>query len=148
MAKSRKSETREIDVADRLHSAAIHVLRSVAREDERSGLTAARLSALSVVVFAGPLSLRDLATAERVQAPTITRTVQGLEAAGLVTRDEDPQDGRVVRIRATPKGRRVLQAARARRVRKLAQRLATLDRESVATLDEAADLLERLARND
>src|SRR3954470_4922610 len=100
-----------IDLADRLHSAAIHVLRRVAREDAASGLGGPALSALSVVVFGGPISLGRLAAAERVRPPTMTRTVQGLEAAGLVRRDLDAADRRIVNIAATSRGIDVLQAA-------------------------------------
>src|SRR5437868_13069961 len=103
------------DVADRLHSAAIHLLRFVRREDTRSGLSAPRLSALSVIVFAGPLTLGELAAAEQVRPPTMTRLVAALEAEGLVERVPDPRDGRVVRVRATARGRRLLMAGRAGR---------------------------------
>src|SRR5919204_2378557 len=99
------------EAADRLHSASIHVLRRVAREDAASGLSAARLSALSVLVFAGPRTLGELAAAERVRPPTMTSIVRGLEGAGLVRREPDPDDGRVTRVRATAKGERILQRA-------------------------------------
>jgi DNA-binding MarR family transcriptional regulator len=130
------------DAADRFHSAAIHALRQVAREDAASGLSAARLSALSVLVFGGAKTLGELAAAEQVRPPTITRIVTGLEAAGLVVREADPEDGRVVRVHASPKGRRVLQRARERRIAKLAQRLSHLDSKQIALIREAADLVE------
>src|SRR5262245_45870900 len=123
----------EVDLADRLHSAAIHVLRRVAREDVTSGLGGPALSALSVVVFGGPLSLGRLAEAERVRPPTMTRTVQGLEAAGLVRRETDSSDGRIVNIHATPKGVDVLQAARTRRVAALASSLEGLGERDLRT---------------
>src|SRR6476661_10655355 len=81
--------------AIRLHSAAIHLLRRLRREDDASGLSAPRLSALSVVVFGGPLTLGALAAAEQVRPPTMTRIVSALEAAGLVQREPGPRDGRV-----------------------------------------------------
>ena len=81
-------------IADRLHSAAIHLLRRLRQEDAAAGLTAPRLSALSVIVFAGPLTLGELAEAEQVRPPTISRLVQGLEAEGLVERSRDPVDPR------------------------------------------------------
>jgi DNA-binding MarR family transcriptional regulator len=139
------SPIRQTDLADRLHSAAIHVLRHVAREDAASGLGGPALSALSVVVFGGPISLGRLAEAERVRPPTMTRTVQGLEAAGLVRREADANDGRIVNIRATPKGVRVLQAARARRVAALAASLDALPERDLRTLERAAVLLEEIA---
>jgi DNA-binding MarR family transcriptional regulator len=137
--------SRQTELADRLHSAAIHVLRRVAREDTASGLGGPALSALSVVVFGGPLSLGKLAGAEQVTPPTMTRTVQGLEAAELVRREKDEWDGRIVNIHATPKGVEVLQAARARRVAALASSLAELGERDLRTLERAASLLERAA---
>src|SRR5712691_9907673 len=88
--------------ADRLHSAAIHLLRRLRRQDEAMGLTPARASALSVLVFGGPVTLGALAQAEQVSAPTVTRLVVGMERDGLVRREADPHDGRVVWLRATP----------------------------------------------
>ena len=129
--------------ADRFHSAAIHALRHAAREDPASGLSAARLSALSVLVFGGPRTLGELAAAEQVRPPTMTGIVQGLERAGLARREPDPDDRRVVRVHATAKGKRVLQQARKRRIASLAERLSQLDRREVATVREAAELVER-----
>jgi DNA-binding MarR family transcriptional regulator len=134
-----------IDLADRLHSAAIHVLRRVAREDTTSGLGGPALSALSVIVFGGPITLGKLAEAERVRPPTMTRTVQGLEAGGLVRREQDADDKRIVNVHATRRGEHVLQAARARRVAALASSLESLAERDRRTLERAADLLERLA---
>ena len=132
-------------VADGVHSAAIHLLRWLRREDDRSGLSAPRLSALSVVVFAGPVTLGELAAAEQVRPPTMTRLVQALEADGLVARQADPRDARVTRLRATPKGRRLLAEGRARRVAALERRLAALGAEERATLERAAAIIERIA---
>jgi DNA-binding MarR family transcriptional regulator len=132
-------------VADRLHSAAIHLLRSLRREDDRGGLSAPRLSALSVLVHAGPLTLGGLAAAEQVRPPTMTRLVQALEADGLVSRAPDARDGRVTRLAATARGRRLLAAGRARRVAALARRLAALPAEERLALARAAATVERLA---
>jgi DNA-binding MarR family transcriptional regulator len=130
------------EAADKLHSAAIHVLRHVAREDTASGLSAARLSALSVLVFGGPRTLGELAAAEQVRPPTMTNIVRGLEQAGLVRRQADPTDGRVARVHVTARGERVLQQARRRRVGTLAKRLAALSPAEVARVREAAELVE------
>ena len=137
--------TQEEHVADRLHSAAIHLLRLVRREDGTSGLTAPRLSALSVVVFAGPITLRDLAAAEGVTPPTMTRLVDGLEGDGLVVRRDDPTDGRAIRIRATAKGTKLLMNARAQRVAALTARVADLSADEQALLGRAAEVMERLS---
>jgi DNA-binding MarR family transcriptional regulator len=130
--------------ADRLHSAAIHLLRWLRREDGPSGLSAPRLSALSVVVMAGPLTLGALAAAEQVRAPTMSRLVDALEGDGLVAREPDPADGRATRVRATSRGARLLADGRARRVRALAAALAALPARDRATLARAAELLEAL----
>lgn len=135
-------------MADKLHSAAIHLLRRLRIEDEALGISAPRLSALSVVVFAGPLSIGELAGAEGVRPPTMTRLVDGLERDGLVKREPDPDDRRGVIVRATPKGVRTLTRGRARRVEVLAEQLRTFSREDLATLATAADLLDRVARRD
>src|SRR5262245_35779342 len=95
------------EIADRLHSAAIHLLRRVRREDTASGLPAPQLSALSVLVFRGALTLGALADAEQVRPPTMTRVVAALSAAGLVEREVKADDRRVALIRATARGQAV-----------------------------------------
>lgn len=144
-SKSRQAVTVE-RLADRLHSAAIHLLRRLRREDDVSGLSASRLSALSVIVFGGPVTIGDLAAAEQVRLPTISRLVKGLERDGLVMRRADRDDARIQWLRATPQGRRLLETGRARRVTKLAgdlQRLPAADRRLLA---RAAGILEKIAR--
>lgn len=133
-------------VADRIHSAAIHLLRSLRRVDDETGLSAPRLSALSVVVFAGPLTLGELAAAEGVRPPTMTRLVTGLADEGLVVRRSDPADARVTRVTATARGRAVLARGRARRAGILEHRLARLPRPELATIAKAADLIEAVVR--
>src|SRR5213080_2411780 len=112
---SRKSKP-SLDAADRFHSAAIHALRHVRLDDPRTGLSAARLSALSVLVFGGPRTLGELAAAEQVRPATMTRIAQSLVEDGYARRAADPKDGRVVRLSASAKGRRVMQQGRERRV--------------------------------
>src|ERR671924_1540998 len=135
-----------IEAGDRFHSAAIHALRHVRRDDPASGIGPAQLSALSVLVFGGPRTLGELAAAEQVRPPTMTRIVQALEEDGLVRRDSDPHDGRVARIRATAKGRRVMQRGRERRIANLAALLSRLTPAEVARVREAAELVERALR--
>ncbi|HEX8363122.1 MAG TPA: MarR family transcriptional regulator [Longimicrobium sp.] len=131
-------------IADRLHSASIHLLRQLRREDDATGITAPHLSALSVLVFGGPKTLGELAAAEQVRPPSMTRTVRGLEEAGLAVREPDPLDRRVAWIYATSEGERVLREGRARRIASLAARLGTLGTDELAALERAAELLERL----
>src|SRR5882672_10305011 len=108
----RTSEKKATDVADALHSAAIHLLRRVRKEDDRTGIGPGRLSALSVLVFGGPMRLTDLARAEHVKPPTMTRIVAALEADRLAQRKSDSADGRSVQIRATARGIRLLSEGR------------------------------------
>jgi DNA-binding MarR family transcriptional regulator len=128
--------------ADRLHSVAIHLLRRVRKQDTASGEGPARLSALSVLVFGGPMTLGELAAAEQVKPPTMTRIVTGLERNGLVQRIDDSNDARRVSVSATPKGIRLLQAARQRRIEALASQLNLLTDKELRLLQEAADLLD------
>lgn len=131
-------------LADQLHSAAIHLLRHLRREDDAIGISAPRLSALSVVVFAGPVTLGRLAAAEQVKPPTMTRIVTGLEKDGLVDRRDDANDGRLTQIHATAKGRRVLAAGRARRVATLAAAVQALDKRRRRELRSGVRVLETL----
>jgi len=130
-------------VADRLHSAAVHLLRRLRVEDEALGISAPRLSALSVLVFAGPRRVGQLALAEQVEPPTMTRLVDGMERDGYVVREPDPEDRRAVIVRPTTKGVRALNQGRARRVAALAATLATLAPEDLRALATGVDLLER-----
>jgi DNA-binding MarR family transcriptional regulator len=133
-------------VADRIHSAAIHLLRRLRRQDDAIGLSAARMSALSVVVFGGPVTIGRLAEAEQVSGPTITRLLAGMERDGLLKRARDADDRRVVWIKATPRGTRLLQEGRRRRIAALAAELAALDPADLTILARAAELIERVAR--
>ena len=137
-------ERRAVETADRLHSVAIHMLRRLRRVDAASGLSAPRLSALSVVVFAGPLTIGALAEAEQVRRPTMTRLVHALQRAGYVRRRRDARDGRLVRIVATARGVRVMRAGRARRVRMLADLLTGIPGAERAALRRSVVALERL----
>ena len=120
------------------------MLRKLRKEDDASGLSAPRLSALSVVVFGGPLTLGKLADAEQVKPPTMTRIVTGLEKEGLVKRIGDSRDRRLTRIQATIKGQKVLTAGRARRVEKLAAAVRDLRRSELAELTRGVQLLQQI----
>jgi len=133
-------------VADRLHSAALHLLRRLRLEDDVLGVSPPRLSALSVVVYAGPLAIGALAVAEGVAAPTMTRLVDGLEHDGFVRRRRDPADARGVLVEATPAGKRILTRGRAQRVQTLAAGLAALSDDELAAIGRGAELIERVSR--
>jgi DNA-binding MarR family transcriptional regulator len=143
---STKIRTDPAVLADKLHSAAIHLLRKLRREDESSGLNAPRLSALSVIVFGGPLSLGELAAAEQVRPPTMTRIVNALEAQGLVTKQRDQADGRSIRLAATPAGKALLMAGRKRRVDALSRQISQLDQSRQRALETATEILSEVIR--
>lgn len=136
------------ELAARLHSAVLHLLRRLAREDRASGQSPARLSALSVLVFGGARPIGQLARDEGVTAPTMTRLVAGLEADGLVTRTTDSEDRRTQRIAATERGREILVAGRARRVAALEALLNEVSPRDRTTLERAVTIIEdRLRRS-
>ncbi len=138
MRKKTQAKEPEIEaLADRLHSTAIHLLRLVRVQDARSGVGPAQLSALSVLVFGGPASLNDLARAEQVRPPTMSRIVDGLESAGLARRRANPKDRRVVMIEATEKGTGILQKGRKLRVEFLARHLDRLSPPELTEIERA-----------
>ena len=134
------------DTADRIHSASIHLLRRVAREDAAVGVSAARLSALSVLVFAGPKTVSELAAMERVKVPTMSRLVAAMEDEGLVRRERHDSDARAVVLSATPKGRRVLERGRELRLALLERLLSDASPRELVTVMEAAEIVDRLVR--
>jgi DNA-binding MarR family transcriptional regulator len=138
------SEAKLGELAQQLHSAAIHLLRRLRRTDDQMGLSGPRASALSVLVFGGPTSLAQLAKAEQVKPPTMARLVDALEAAGLARREADRSDLRAVRIRATAKGRKLLLEGRARRLSQLTEMLEGATAAEQAALADAVRTLQRL----
>jgi DNA-binding MarR family transcriptional regulator len=144
---STRIRTDPAELADKLHSTAIYLLRKLRREDESSGLNAPRLSALSVIVFGGPLSLGDLAAAEQVRPPTMTRIVNALETQMLVTKQRDQTDGRSIRLAATAEGKALLMEGRKRRVDALANQIASLSDENQRCLSEASRILAEVIRS-
>lgn len=133
-------------LADQLHSAAIRLLRLVRAQDTASGVAPARLSALSVIVFGGPVSLRDLARAEQVRPPTMSRIVDALEHHGLARRRTDPRDGRAVQVAATKKGSALLKKGRQRRVKFLASYLTKLEDAELGHLKRALEAIQNALR--
>jgi DNA-binding MarR family transcriptional regulator len=131
-------------IAEQMHSAAIHLLRKLRREDAESGLNAPRLSALSVIVFVGPVTLGDLAGAEQVRPPTMTRIVDALVELGLATRSRNADDGRSTLIAATTAGKKLLMEGRERRVRALAIQIAALGLREREVLQDSAEILKRV----
>jgi len=143
--RKRPGRRQAAEVADRLHSAAIHLLRRLRVRDLASGIGPAQLSALSVLVFGGPRSLGELAEAEQVRPPTMSRIVAGLERDGLVRRRET-DDKRRVRLEATAQGAKILQEGRKRRVESLSLALRELSDTEVRRLGELVQQLEQVLR--
>ncbi len=129
--------------ADRIHSAAIHLIRRVREVDTEMGITPARASALSVLVFGGPRTLGELAAAEQVTPPTMSRLVAAMEEEGLVRRAPHEGDARSVRLHATPKARRLTERGRARRTAYLDELFAGLTKHEREIVREAAEIVDR-----
>ncbi len=139
------SQTDPSAVAERVHAAAIRLLRSMRAADVESGLSGPKLSALSVLAFGGPQSLSALARAEQVRAPTMSKLVADLEAEGLASKRADTGDKRGVVIEVTPRGRALMEAGRARRLALLRRRFSAFSKAEIATLATAAELMARAA---
>ena len=144
--KQGRREQRQTEVADRLHSAAIHLLRRLRVRDQEAGIGPAQLSALSVLVFAGPRSLGELAEAEQVSAPTMSRVVAALVESGLVRSEVVGEDKRRLRLEATPAGAELMKVARVRRVQSLANALGSRSKKELRRLAQAAELIDELSR--
>jgi DNA-binding MarR family transcriptional regulator len=135
-----KSPSRE-EVARRVHSAALHLMRYVRAQDTALGVPPAQLSALSVIVFGGKSSLSDLAKAEQVRPPTMSRIIDALVRDGLVKRETDKRDRRSIIISATEKGAWIMHEGRGRREKRLLELLQPLHREEIDLLDRASEIL-------
>ena len=132
---ARSSERRR--VAERLHSAAIHVLRYARQADRQSAMGPAQLSALSVLVFGGPRNLRQLADAEQVAPPTMTRIVAALRRDGYIRLTPSPDDARSSIVEATAKGTAALEKARAARLDLIDGLLSRNEHADIALLGKA-----------
>ena len=134
---------REREVADRLHSAAIHLLRRARRTDPLTGVSPAQLSALSVLM-SGPKTLGDLAAAEQVRPPTMSRLVSHMERAGVARKVTDRDDARVIRVHATPKGLRALSRGRSMRIEAIERLMSELDADELRDVERAVGAIEKL----
>ena len=134
---------REREVADRLHSAAIHLLRRARRTDPLTGVSPAQLSALSVLM-SGPKTLGDLAAAEQVRPPTMSRLVSEMERAGVARKVTDRDDARVIRVHATPKGLRALSRGRSMRIEAIERLMSELDADELGDVERALGAIEKV----
>jgi DNA-binding MarR family transcriptional regulator len=132
-------------MAGQLQSFAIRLARETRRGQDAGTLGASRLSALAALAASGPLSLAQLAAADQVRAPTMSRLVEGLVRDGLVTRDTVPTNRRAVRIAITPEGAALLNRERKRRVQRLADRLERLGESEQRAVQRGVELLGRVS---
>ena len=138
-----RANRREREVADRLHSAAIHLLRRARRTDPLTGVSPAQLSALSVLM-SGPTTLGDLAAAEQVRPPTMSRLVSEMERAGVARKVTDRDDARVIRVHATPKGLRALSRGRSMRIEAIERLMSELDADELGDVERALGAIEKV----
>ena len=138
-----RANRREREVANRLHSAAIHLMRRARRTDPLTGVSPAQLSALSVLM-SGPKTLGDLAAAEQVRPPTMSRLVSEMERAGVARKVTDRDDARVIRVHATPKGLRALSRGRAMRIEAIERLMSELDADELGDVERAVGAIEKL----
>lgn len=133
----------QVQLADRLHSAAVHLLRRARRTDPLTGVSPAQLSALSVLM-SGPKTLGDLAAAEQVRAPTMSRLVSEMERAGVARKATDRDDARVIHVHATRKGLRALSRGRTMRIEAIERLLRQVDADDLGAVERAVGVIERL----
>lgn len=137
----------ETELASRLRLSIMRLARRL-RQQTQDPVTPSQISALAVIEHAGPLTLGELASLERVQPPTMTRIVAALEEQGLVVRQVDANDRRVARLTIAGAGKRLLERSRGRKNVYLAKRIRSFTPEEIETIERAAGLLERMAEDD
>ena len=133
----------EPDLAGRLRLSIVRTARRL-RQEAGTDLSPSLTAALSTVEQHGPMTPSEVAVRERIQRPTVTRVLARLEEQGLIERMPDVRDGRSSLVSASPEGRALLEELRTRKTAFLASRIEGLDAEERATLDRAADILERM----
>jgi DNA-binding MarR family transcriptional regulator len=131
------------DLAGHLRLTIARIARRL-RQEASGGLSPSLTAALSTIELHGPLTPGEVAARERIQRPTVTRVLARLEEQGLIERMPDVRDGRSSLVSASPEGRALLEELRTRKTAFLASRIEGLDAEERATLDRAADILERM----
>jgi DNA-binding MarR family transcriptional regulator len=132
--------------ANALHSLSIHLLRRARVADQESGLSPERLSLLSVLAYAGPRTINELSEIESVSAPAISRIVTALQSLGYVKRIRSQSDARSVIVEATPKGRRLMESGRLRRLERIAEELSRLSKTELALMQKASMALAKLEK--
>jgi len=130
-----------MQTANALHSLCIHILRRASQADRESGLSAERLSILSVLTYVGPQSIGGLAEIEGVSAPAISRHVSELGKLGLTKSNREKRDARSVKVSITRKGMKLVEKGRRRRLEIVAGELSGLNTRVLKKVQEASRLL-------
>jgi len=133
-------------VANNIHSAAIHLLRALKGRERIKGISHAQLSALSVLYFSGALTISQLAGAEGVKLPTMSRLVKDMRAARLLKRQQHRTDARSSVVSITAKGKRLFEGARNARLMSITTAIEKFSTADLKTLAKAASLLESTAK--
>ena len=145
LAQSAAEHAAVVDQANRLYLALTRTGRSL-RTTSETPIGPGAFSTLWTITGQGPTRLTDLAAAEGVTRPTMTRIIDALEQRGYVARRPDPDDGRAQLVAATRRGRALIAQGRAVRVKALASRIETLPPEQAADIDQTISILEALAQ--
>jgi DNA-binding MarR family transcriptional regulator len=142
------SANRELSPALLAHGLRPSVMRLARRlrqmRDDSVGLNSNQLSAMAVLLNSGDMLMGELAAAEKMQPPSMTRIINGLEARGFVARRPHPEDRRQCLVTLSDEGRKILLANRRRRDEWLAIRIAQLDPAEREVLREAIAILEKV----
>ena len=126
-----------LTVANELRPILLRLARELRKEAEGLGVTSRQVTLLWLIRKRPGLSLRELASEERISAPALSGHVDRLEKAGLLARVRDADDRRRVGLTLTEEGERLLKRVRARRTSWLAERLRGLDDDEVAAIEAA-----------
>ena len=135
----------ELDAATRLRAVVARISRRLQRATSGVPLTPSEMAVLSTTVRTGPVGLGHLATEEAMNPTMLSRVVRNLETAGLLQREEDPEDRRAARVTATDDGRRLVERVRTEKADALNRALDRLAPDERAVLEGALPLLEALA---
>jgi DNA-binding MarR family transcriptional regulator len=131
------------ELPTRLRLAIMRLARRL-RQQAEPDMTPSMLSAMANIEYRQPVTLGDLAEAERVTPPTMTKIVGRLEEAGLVKRVVDTADRRIQRVSLTRDGVKLIARNRSRKNAYLARKLRKLEPDEVSKLEEAVGVIEKI----
>ena len=137
------SSVNEVELANKLRPAVLHLSRELRREIHSLGVTGGQVSLLVAIKYSPGIGVRELAAEERVSPAAVSKAVAKLEARGLVERSE-VADRRRVGLKVSEKGHQVLRSVRSRRTIWLAERLKGLSAAELQAIEAAIEPLEKL----